>query len=279
MKKIEKAKMFINNHLHLFQCPVCKNQFIDIKGYQLTCSNRHSFDFSKKGTLHFLLKQSQNEYDKDMLQSRRLIAQEGLWYPILEKVISVVNNKNGVHLDVGCGEGSHLHHLIQKGLGGTNIGFDISKDAIQLAAAEYTDAFWCVADLAQSPYASNAYDTIFNILSPSNYGEFDRILKSGGQVIKVVPAEKYLIEIRNFVGKNNTPYSNKEVLDKFYQHYPQADRISISYEHNLNFTMWKHLLNMTPLSWNINDSIKEKLILEPFKKITVEMEILIGTKE
>ncbi|MFJ1627775.1 methyltransferase domain-containing protein [Marinilactibacillus psychrotolerans] len=279
MKKIENSKLFINNHLDLFQCPICKDHFIPIQDSQLVCSNHHSFDLSKKGTVHFLLKQPQNEYNKDMLQSRRLIAEDGLWYPMLKNIVSEVNYKNGVHLDVGCGEGSHLQHLIKLGLEGTNIGFDISKDAIQLASAAYTDAFWCVADLAHSPFASNSYDTIFNILSPSNYKEFDRLLKSGGQVIKVVPSEKYLIEIRELIGKNNTPYSNKDVLNKFYQHYPNANRITVSYDHNLNSEMWEHLLNMTPLGWNIEESNREQLILAPSEKITIEMEILIGTKD
>lgn len=279
MKKIEKSKEFLKSNINLFNCPVCNQHFNAVNGNQLICEKQHSFDISKKGTLHFLLKQPQNEYDTNMLESRRLIAQDGLWHPLLKELFSIVNNPNGVHLDVGCGEGSHLNHLTEQGLAGTQIGFDISKDAIQLAAAGYANAFWCVADLAQSPFAPESYDTLFNILSPSNYGEFDRILKPGGQLIKVVPSENYLIEIRELIGKDDTPYSNKNVLDKFFQHYPDGYRSSVQYEHTLNPEMLGHLINMTPLGWNVDNTVKEKLNSNPIKKITVEMEILVGEKK
>ena len=66
----------------------------------------------------------------------------------------------------------------KSGVSGTKIGFDISKDAIQLAASHYfDDAFWCVADLAHSPFAGEQFDAILNILSPSHYEEFGRLLK------------------------------------------------------------------------------------------------------
>ncbi|WP_225743940.1 methyltransferase domain-containing protein [Marinilactibacillus sp. Marseille-P9653] len=274
MKKIEKSAHFLRENSALFQCPVCQDDFLEVNSHQMICIQGHSFNLSKKGTVHFLLKQPHNDYGSEMLKSRRIIAQDGLWHPMLQEVFQTVSKKDGVHLDVGCGEGSHLHHLHEMGLEGLKIGFDISKDAIQLAAALYTEAFWSVADLARSPFASNAYDTIFNILSPSNYSEFDRLLKKGGQVIKVIPSERYLIEVRELTGNDEKPYSNQDVVEKFFDHYPGAEKISIQYKHDLKPSLAPLLVEMTPLGWNA----AEQIDLKGLKSVTVEMEILVGTK-
>ncbi|WP_208560117.1 methyltransferase domain-containing protein [Marinilactibacillus kalidii] len=274
MKKIEKSAQFLESNRMLFQCPVCGKGFTQVNNNQFICESNHSFDLSKKGSIHFLLKQPHNDYDTDMLKYRRIVAQDELWHPMLAEVSKYITNQSGVHLDVGCGEGSHLHHLQALGLKGTSIGFDISKDAIQLAAALYTDVFWSVADLAQSPFATASYDTIFNILSPSNYSEFDRLLKKGGQVIKVIPSENYLIEIRELTGKNLIPYSNQDVIEKFYEHYPNAIRTSVSYKHEVKASIVQPLLNMTPLSWNSKQSLEEIQLEE----VSIDMDILIGNK-
>ncbi|MFD3050330.1 methyltransferase domain-containing protein, partial [Streptococcus agalactiae] len=95
---------------------------------------------SKKGTLHLLLKGGQNEYDKKMLSSRKKLAETGFFQPMLDVVKKQLEGRNiTALLDVGCGEGSHLHYLQNQGVSGTKIGFDISKDAIQLAASHYFD--------------------------------------------------------------------------------------------------------------------------------------------
>ncbi|MDZ7835836.1 MAG: hypothetical protein U5K84_11455 [Alkalibacterium sp.] len=49
-------------------------------------------------------------------------------------------------------------------------------------------------------------------MSPSNYEEFDRLLKPGGRVIKVIPGEDYLKELRALQpGRQAGSHSNKEV--------------------------------------------------------------------
>src|SRR5699024_10380001 len=137
-----------------------------------------------------------------------------------------IDQKEGVTLDVGCGEGSHLNKLAEMGLNGRKIGFDISKEGIQLAASHYRSAFWCVADLSHPPFAFQQYDTILNIFSPSNYKEFKRLLAEKGQVLKVVPEEHYLIELRQHFYKGQEEkevYSNKEVVDHFSDQFPEVE--------------------------------------------------------
>ena len=273
MKKIEKAQMFLENHLDLFQCPVCQKTFDQIENFQLTCPNHHQFDLSKKGTLHFLLKPMHSEYTRDMLLARQRIAQDGFWHGLLEHVYSLVERPSGVHLDVGSGEGSQSDYLKQLGLSGPTVAFDISKEGINLAAATYEDIFFLVADLAQSPFSENAFDTIFNILSPSNYQEFKRILKAGGQVIKVVPGADYLKELRTFSGSENKEYSNQAVVDKFMEHFPNGTQHHVQYTVELADEHIDDFIQMTPLGWHadLDDQAKSKL-----KTITIDLFILEG---
>ena len=110
MKKIERSGLFMKENLHLFQCPVCKQNFTDVVGTSVVCVENHQFDLSKKGTLHLLLKGGQNEYDKKMLSSRKKLAETGFFQPMLEVVKKQLEGRNiTALLDVGCGEGSHLH--------------------------------------------------------------------------------------------------------------------------------------------------------------------------
>ncbi|MGB7459784.1 MAG: methyltransferase domain-containing protein [Carnobacterium jeotgali] len=282
MKKIEKAALFMQENRELFQCPICKDTFDQLEGNSLSCLNGHLFDISKKGTLYFLLKGTKNEYDKEMLSSRFNIATAGLFHPLLDELYKcIIEKEDGHTLDVGCGEGSQLDYLTTLGLKGQKIGFDISKDAIQLAANHFSTAFWCVADLAQSPFASQQYDTILNIFSPSNYKEFDRLLKKGGQVIKVVPEKDYLIELRKLFYRDQAEkqtYSNEVVIEKFKEHFPSMEMKRVNYSFELTQSLFEDLMKMTPLSWGASPASKEYALAHPLQSVTIDVCVLVGQK-
>lgn len=283
VKKIERSGLFMKENLHLFQCPVCKQNFTDVVGTSVVCVENHQFDLSKKGTLHLLLKGGQNEYDKKMLSSRKKLAETGFFQPMLDVVKKQLEGRNiTALLDVGCGEGSHLHYLQNQGVSGTKIGFDISKDAIQLAASHYfDDAFWCVADLAHSPFAGEQFDAILNILSPSHYEEFGRLLKKGGVVVKVVPDADYLIELRQklfMLEEEKQSYKNEPVIKRFEQAYPNYLHEHVRYEVSLTAEVYRWLLEMTPLTWGADEGKRLELLAEPLPSITVAMSVLVGIK-
>lgn len=275
MKKIDKAKSFLRDQLHLFKCPVCQSAFEGVEGHQVSCTQGHAFDLSKKGTLHFLLKPAKSEYTRSMLLSRQRIAQMGFWEPMLDTLFESIEKNIGTTLDVGCGEGAHSAYLKDKGLEGPLIAFDISKEGVNLGAATYEDIFFLVADLAQSPFATDQFDTLLNILSPSNYEEFNRLLKPGGQVIKVIPGEDYLKELRALQPKEKQFYSNKEVRDKFKEHYPSSTEQKVRYTVELNEEEVRDFLDMTPLGWHVEASEEDRKSLQ---QITVDMVILAGKK-
>lgn len=279
MKKIERSRQFLSEKKSLFRCPVCTANFEGLEGNSLICSNRHQFDLTKKGTIHFLQKSGKNEYDTAMLTSRLRLSQTGFFHPILDRVVSRLKEREQLTiLDVGCGEGSHLHYVASHASIETAVGFDISKDAIQLAATNYfDDAFWCVADLAHSPFANQSFDCILNIFSPSHYEEFERILAPGGMVIKIVPEAAYLMELRErlYANEAKQSYDNADVVNRFKEEFPNATEETISYQVSLTPESYQWLQEMTPLTWNAS---VEQLNQAPLEKITVSVRMMVGFK-
>lgn len=275
LKKRDKAQLFLKEHLTLFQCPVCKSSLEKVDNYQLFCKNKHQFDLNKKGSLHLMLKSVDSEYTRDMLLSRQRLAQSGFWQPLLDKLYSKLEKCPGPVLDVGCGEGSHAAYLKEKGLKHPLIAFDISKEGINLAAASYEAPFFLVADLADSPFATGEYASLLNILSPSNYSEFKRLLKAGGQVIKVVPNPDYLKELRSLRNTDEKSYSNAEVVSKFEEHFSSVEKENVRYTYQLSDNLKKDFINMTPLGWHFDQKVNN--VTDSLNEITIDLMVLVGT--
>jgi 23S rRNA (guanine745-N1)-methyltransferase len=277
LKKIDLARNFLEEHQEQFLCPVCK-QYVRLEGYSLVCSKNHHFDLSKKGTIYFLSHSIQTDYSKEMLQPRGRMIKSGMYQPLLEK-ISKSMVQTGNTLDVGCGEGSFLTELTDLGLTGAKFGFDLSKEGIYLASNQPIDAFWCVADLTNLPFADQSMDTVLNIFSPSHYEEFRRVLKKEGTVIKVVPETDYLKELRTAFypdDERKQHYSNEKVLTKFSEEMYILENERISYTFEIPEENRLDLLDMSPLEWGAASEIKERLKMDPLKTITIDVRVLKG---
>lgn len=280
MKKIDFGRDFVNQHLNLFRCPVCKSPFDEVTGYRLVCPNNHSFDLSKKGTLFFLTKQANNEYDKAMLQARHKILQAGLFDPIVAEISKHLSDQPETILDVGCGEGTPLSRLLKlRNKPDTAIGFDISKDGINLATQQPVNAFFCVADLARLPFNNHTFSTIIDLFSPSAYDEFNRVAKSGGKLIKIIPNSHYLFELREALfgsGQKNSSYSNDKVLDLFMKHYPNASINELTYQFSIPQGMQRDMMIMTPLHWGKDRQESAMANVDMMESITVDVSVMVA---
>ena len=277
LKKIDRSLLFLEDQSISFRCPVCKKS-LAVKGYGLFCENNHQFDLSKKGTLYFLQHTIKTEYNKKMLTHRGLMIQSGMYQPLINVLTELVK-KEGKTLDIGCGEGSFLRELSDAGLAGKKFGFDISKEGIYLASEQPIDAFWCVADLTNLPFATDSMDTILNIFSPSHYKEFQRVLKTDGHVIKVVPEVGYLKELRAAFYPNNQQkqiYSNDKVCAKFAEEMTRIKEERIEFQFEIPQQRQLDLLEMSPLEWQVDPETKSNLKKEPLSKITIDVRVLIG---
>ncbi|MEH6944579.1 SAM-dependent methyltransferase, partial [Bacillus sp. JJ722] len=87
-----------------------------------------------------------------------------------------------------------------------------------------------IQDLANTPFKAQQFDVILNILSPSNYAEFNRLLKDDGLVIKVVPRADYLIELREalFDPSSKQSYSNAETVELFHANFHNVECLHLN---------------------------------------------------
>ena len=262
-----------------FACPICQENLTLIET-SFKCSNRHSFDLAKFGYVNLApqIKQSAN-YDKENFQNRQQILEAGFYQAILEGISDLLATKPSAKtiLDIGCGEGFYSRKLQESHSNKTFYAFDISKDSVQIAAKSETNwaVNWFVGDLARLPIKDASMDILLDIFSPANYGEFRRVLSQNGILIKVIPTENHLKEIRQMVQEQLTKkdYSNQDIKEHFQEHFRiQSSKIA-SLTKFITAEQRQALLSMTPLLFHIDQS---KIDWSQLTEITIEAEILVG---
>ncbi|AYF96443.1 putative RNA methyltransferase [Streptococcus gwangjuense] len=262
-----------------FACPICQENLTLVET-SLKCCNRHSFDLAKFGYVNLApqVKQSAN-YDKENFQNRQQILEAGFYQAILETISDLLatNLSAKTVLDIGCGEGFYSRKLQESHSDKTFYAFDISKDSVQIAAKSEPNwaVNWFVGDLARLPIKDASMDILLDIFSPANYGEFRRVLSKDGILIKVIPTENHLKEIRQKVQDQLTKkdYSNQDIKNHFQEHFTILSSQTASLTKAIIAEQLQTLLSMTPLLFHIDQS---KIDWSQLTEITIEAEILVG---
>ncbi|WP_339174179.1 putative RNA methyltransferase [Solibacillus sp. FSL R5-0691] len=257
----------------LFACPICKKEIEISNEGKMSCLSNHTFDVAKQGYVYMLNRPVQSMYGKELFDSRHTVIQAGIYDRLQAAIAREITVAKPVLLDTGCGEGSHLHRICEQLDRPVGVGIDISKEGI-IAAAKYNpEQLWCVGDLANSPFNEQSFDAILNILSPANYDEFKRLLKRGGKVIKVVPQENYLKELRKqaFADSEKESYTNAQTVERFRASFANTEVKRITYTVPLEPYLVQNLLEMTPMGWHIEDKGSIQL-----QEITIDLDLLIG---
>ena len=262
-----------------FACPICQENLTLVES-SLKCNNRHSFDLAKFGYVNLApqIKQSAN-YDKENFQNRQQILEAGFYQAILEAVSDLLSNSKNAKtiLDIGCGEGFYSRKLQERHPDKTFYAFDISKDSVQIAAKSEPNwaVNWFVGDLARLPIKDASMDILLDIFSPANYGEFRRVLSKDGILIKVIPTENHLKEIRQKVQDQltNKDYSNQDIKNHFQEHFTILSSQTASLTKTITAEQLQALLSMTPLLFHVDQS---KIDWSQLTDITIEAEIMVG---
>jgi len=262
-----------------FACPICQENLTLVES-SLKCCNRHSFDLAKFGYVNLApqIKQSAN-YDKENFQNRQQILEVGFYQAILDAVSDLLASSKTTTtiLDIGCGEGFYSRKLQESHSEKTFYAFDISKDSVQIAAKSEPNwaVNWFVGDLARLPIKDTSMDILLDIFSPANYGEFRRVLSKDGILIKVIPTENHLKEIRQKVQDQltNKDYSNQDIKNHFQEPFPILSNQTASLTKTITVEQLQALLSMTPLLFHVDQS---KIDWSQLTEITIEAEILVG---
>jgi 23S rRNA (guanine745-N1)-methyltransferase len=292
MNKRIKSAEYLSDFESIFKCPLCASTMKVFESKSLICSNNHTFDFTKQGYINLTTHPIKTKYSKELFEARRkLIAEDGFFEPLSQAIAEIINKHVAIKkgtlslIDMGCGEGSHLSNICdivssdyKKTV--TGVGIDISKEGILVASKNYTNKIWTVADLANTPFKDKQFDVILNILSPSNYAEFNRLLKDEGLMVKVVPQSGYLKELREviFDEPEKQSYSNVDTVVRFNESFQVVDSSRLCYTVTLHKPSIQSLVLMTPLSWATTEKQGKSFLEGDSAQITVDLEILISKK-
>ncbi len=238
--------------MNFFICPICKEGFRQ-EGRSLVCPKRHCFDLSKRGYVNLLRPSKSGGVrhgdDKLMVEARKSFLSEGFYEPLLTALCDAVGGKRiATVLDAGCGEGYYTAGL-KSAVAAQNpdvrvYGIDVSKDAIHAASLRDRTLRLAVASIFDLPDADKSIDLLINLFAPYDDKEFARVMRDGGTLVRVFPAERHLWELKAAV--YDVPYENE--IDTFrLEGFTQESKTRISFPITLNDpTQIDALFKMTP---------------------------------
>lgn len=197
-------------------CPKCKEK-LNIEGRTYTCPNRHCYDTAKSGYVNLLLANQMNSAlpgdNKLMVQARKAFLDKGYYAPLAEALCQTVSeyaSQDCKILDAGCGEGYYTEKVANACPKAEIVGIDISKNAADYAARRTKAVKFAVGSVFHLPVADGSCDIVTTLFAPYCGEEFLRVLKNGGVMIMVIPAERHLWQLKCAV--YDEPYLN-EVKD------------------------------------------------------------------
>lgn len=261
------------------KCPVCSSCFLSGNNDKsIVCTRGHNFDLARAGYVNFCGGATGRLYEnKELFRARRNIYDAGFFRGVEEQagifLRTLFPEGGAVVVEAGCGEGSFLSSLQMENLGNTYIGLDISKSAVKMAAQKDAQISWLVADVCKMPLKDGCADCMIDMLTPANYGEFNRILKPGAYIIKIIPGDDYLIELRQKLGLKL--YENKEVDRFFFEHFELIEQRRVKYNFVCAPSLQEDIYTMTPMSGGrVNAEPGERV-----DSVTMDLRLLVGRKE
>lgn len=203
-------------------CPVC-SETLNARERTLRCKNGHCYDMAKSGYVNLLMSNAagakRHGDDALMIRARSSFLEKGYYAPLRDKICEMLMPhavQNMIILDAGCGDGWYAQGLsdalLKNGMEARIFGIDISRDALKAAAKRPVDMELAVASVFHLPMAQSSCDAALSIFSPLAQEEFARVLRAGGILLRVVPLEEHLWELKQAVyaaPRKNPPDSER----------------------------------------------------------------------
>ena len=262
-----------------FICPKCSLPLAALEDGCAKCSRGHTFDRSKEGYYNLLLSNAPRHGDnREMVLARRNFLDTGAYLPLAKRVGELATeyfSKSEDVLDVGCGEGYYTDILERATRAAERdlkvFGFDISKDAVRLAAKRNPELSLAVASAYKMPFADASFGGVLNLFSPLALSEIERVLKPGGYFIMVIPGVEHLFGLKAAIYP--TPYKN-EVQDSALEGLTLVRSEKISYELSLvGKEQISSLFMMTPYAYRTRREDCERIL--SLDKLTNEVEFIL----
>lgn len=273
----------------IFSCPVCGNS-LSVVGRTYKCVKNHCFDMAKSGYVNLLTSDRMNSKlpgdNKLMVRARRDFLSRGYYANLADALSTLVCRYSGEDvalLDAGCGEGYYTEKvagvLLEKGVCLRAGGFDISKNAADLAARSgINNIEYSAASVFHIPALSGSVNVLLSVFSPFCADEFLRVLSDDGLLFMVIPDRRHLWELKCVLYEK--PYEN-QVKDYALDGFELIEAVDVP-ENKIfidNHSDIESLFTMTPYYYNTRQEDKQKLEKLDTLETTTSFKILIYRKK
>lgn len=203
--------------MNVWSCPICGGS-VQRCEKSLICDAGHTFDYARSGYVNLLpvnRKRTKDPGDNAfMVQARRSFLSAGYYKVLCDQLCCVIDflcPEKGVLLDAGCGEGYYTKNtaeiLAKSGKQIAVYGVDIAKCAVDAAAKSCKSAEFAVGSIFHLPVTGGSCDVLMSLFAPYCGGEFQRVLKSKGKMVLVIPGEMHLMGLKQAI--YDKPYANQ----------------------------------------------------------------------
>ncbi|MBW3552919.1 MAG: methyltransferase domain-containing protein [Gemmatimonadetes bacterium] len=194
----------------MLSCPVCRGPLV-LQGRTFRCASGHAFDRAREGYVDLLpVGHGRSGIRGDtaaMSRARRRFLGRGHYDPLVRRIAARVRE----HVDraaqprppavaeAGCGVGHYIGALANTLPDDAALfGFDVSRDALRLAARLHPRVTFAVNDLKHRLCLTDAsLDALLDVFAPRNAAEFRRVLRPDGLLLVVIPGERHMAELRD----------------------------------------------------------------------------------
>lgn len=265
----------------MFLCPVC-GRYLDRKiNNSYYCDNNHCYDLARSGYLNLLpvnKKNSVNPGDnKEMISARVAVMNKGYYSVLGDAVVDILKGiRVNRILDAGCGTGYIAGRLKLAFEDSEVIGTDISKFAIEQASKRYKNIAFAVASSYRLPIEDKSCDCVICAFAPVYPQEFGRIIKDGGYFLRIVPGEKHLIKLKEFLYE--VPRLNEDEPTET-DGYEFIERKFAESEVFFNAEELLHLVKMTPYYYHTPQSALDRIRDSEGMSVNTQFEIRVYKKK
>lgn len=271
--------------MDILMCPVC-GQPLAGNDKESFCPKNHRFDRSRLGYLNLLRSQSSGGHhgdDRLMLMQRRAFLEKGYYHPMrlaVSELLKPLLPEAAVLLDCGCGEGYYsrffYEELHRAGKQIRMICLDISKEAAKLTARCPFPHETVVGSAFELPVLPGVCDLVIDIFAPLAEQEFLRVLKPGGILLRVVPNERHLWQLKEAVYA--LPYENPPA-ERELTGFTLISSTSVSYAIDMDNTAdILSLFQMTPYYYKTSREDQNKLHALSSLRTELDFEVILSRK-
>lgn len=201
------------------RCPLCAGG-LEQRERSLVCPRGHSFDLARQGYVSLLSGGAHlpSSDTAEMVQARVEVLSGGHYAHLTDALAKLAREAcpaEGRVVDAGTGTGHYLAAVLDALPRAYGVGLDASKYAARRAARAHPRALAATWDLWQPlPVRTASTDLLLNVFAPRNVAEYHRVLKPGGTLVVVTPAEGHLAELRAPLGLLGVEEAKSDRLGK-----------------------------------------------------------------